>query len=151
PPLTEGSCYPMSDGRGPKPADDTTLAFLEFREFSELALSASTPSNYTRVYADEHAASFFPSNYMQWLELSSYNPIECSTQCNEMPTCQGFNIYFERKPTVQLGPNCPTSPSSTSIKCAFFSAKLDESTATNKGFLERKFEHVIAGSNAYNK
>jgi uncharacterized protein YneF (UPF0154 family) len=151
PPLTDGMCYPMAAGHGPKPSADTTLAFLEHPEFTRLANQAPQPVNYTRDYVDEHAASFSTTAYLMYLELESYDPVKCSTQCNDVPVCKAFNIFFERKPTLQLGPNCPTSSSSTAIKCVLWAMQLDRRDATNRGYLNREFEVVIAGSNAYNR
>jgi hypothetical protein len=151
PPLTDGMCYPMAAGHGPKPSADTTLAFLENTEFSRLANRAPQPVNYTRDYVDEHAASFSTTDYLMYLELESYDTVKCSAQCNDVAACKGFNIFFERKPTLQLGPNCLTSSSSTAIKCVLWGMQLDRRDATNSGYLNREFEVVIAGSNAYNK
>ncbi|KAF2028927.1 hypothetical protein EK21DRAFT_90288 [Setomelanomma holmii] len=133
PPLTDGMCFPNPDGHGPKPTPDTAIAFLENKEFSFLAHNAPQPENYSRIYVDEHTATF-NRTYLAFIELDSYSTHNCSRECNEVLACKAFNIYFERAPKLQLGPTCQ-----------------DSANATSTGYQNRKFEVVIAGSNAYNK
>ncbi|EOA85223.1 hypothetical protein ACJQWK_06291 [Exserohilum turcicum] len=64
-------------------------------------------------------------------------------------TCEGFNVYFERSPTIHLGPHCPDAPSRTLIKCAIWGEPLHEEKATNTGYREWDFDVAIAGSNGY--
>jgi hypothetical protein len=64
--------------------------------------------------------------------------------------CQGFNIYFERSPAIQLGPKCRKSASRTIIKCALWGEPLRIEGAKNIGYREWDFDVVIAGSNGYN-
>ena len=64
--------------------------------------------------------------------------------------CQSFNVYFERSPAIQLGPECRDSTSRTIIKCALWGEPLRIEGATNVGYKEWDFDVAIAGSNGYN-
>ena len=63
--------------------------------------------------------------------------------------CNGFNLYFERSPSIHLGPNCRDAASRTIIKCALWGEGVEEEGATNTGYTEWDFNVVIAGSNGY--
>ncbi|KNG44335.1 hypothetical protein TW65_08686 [Stemphylium lycopersici] len=68
---------------------------------------------------------------------------------DEKQICQGFNIYFERSPSIHLGPRCHDATSRTVIKCALWGEALPVMGATNTGYREWDFDVVIAGSNGY--
>jgi hypothetical protein len=149
---TEGvkECDPVPYGHGPRPTDDTMLSFLQNPDFSIIALNSPAPDGYTSVYTNEHASSV-SVKYIRYNEVDDYSAANCSKQCDRTTGCQAFNIYFERTPTLNLGPKCKTSLSSTMIKCVLWGDSLDKSDATNRGYLRWNFGVVIAGSNAYNK
>lgn len=50
--------------------------------------------------------------------LSSYDTDACATQCNASQGYSAINIYFERDPTVDVGPNC-LNPLSQTLVSAF--------------------------------
>jgi hypothetical protein len=149
---TEGikECDPVPYGHGPRPTDDTMLAFLQNPDFSIMALNSPAPDGYTSVYTNEHASSV-SAKYLRYDEVNDYSASNCSRQCDRTTGCQAFNIYFERTPTLNLGSECKTSLSSTMIKCVLWGDSLQKSDATNRGYLRWDFGVVIAGSNAYNK
>jgi hypothetical protein len=143
-------CDPLPYGHGPRPNTDSVLAFLQNPDFSIIARNSAALGYYTSVYSNEYASSV-SERYLRYDELEVYSASNCSKQCDQTEGCQAFNIYFERMPTLNLGPKCKTSLSSTMIKCVLWGSKLNESDATNRGYSRWDFEVVIAGSNAYNK
>jgi hypothetical protein len=72
-----------------------------------------------------------------------------TTQSPPPQICNGFNIYFERSPTIHLGPKCKDAPSRTIIKCALWGEGVRKEGATNTGYREWDFELGVAGSNGY--
>jgi hypothetical protein len=59
---------------------------------------------------------------------------------------------FERDPSLDADDvNCPTPPSITRIKCAFFGSMMTTGEATNFGQYQSQFHVFIGGSNVYNK
>ncbi|KAH7406931.1 hypothetical protein DE146DRAFT_753472 [Phaeosphaeria sp. MPI-PUGE-AT-0046c] len=144
------ACEPISHGHGPQPSDDSPIGFLTYSEFSNMARNATTPNNYSRTYEDKHASTA-SDGYLGYDELEAYSTIECAGRCDSTEGCEAFNIYFERKPTLNVGPSCNNSESSTAIKCAFWGTQLEASDATNRGYNRWDFGVVVAGSNAYNR
>jgi hypothetical protein len=126
------------------------LAFLQDPEFAISALNAPVPSGYTPAYSNERASSV-SDKYIMYSELQDYGTTNCSKQCDRTTGCEAFNIFFERTPTLNLGPKCKTSLSSTVIKCVLWGSKLSGLDATNRGHTQWDFGVVIAGSNAYNR
>ena len=94
-------------------------------------------------------ATTLTHDYLGYKTMSSYNVTECAMICDAMETCVAFNTFFERNPT--LNPNategCPNPPSTTNIKCAWWSTPINETSATNSGENREDFQVVIAGSN----
>lgn len=82
--------------------------------------------------------------------LMSYNTTQCAGYCNSTTGCEAINIYFERDPVVNPGPNCPNPPASTNIKCTLWGSPVSAATATNEGQYRDQFEVVIAGSDGFN-
>lgn len=72
-----------------------------------------------------------------------------SNEDEQNQICKGFNVYFERSPTIHLGPKCRDAPSRTIIKCALWGEPLHIEKATNTGYKEWDFDVAIAGSNGY--
>lgn len=152
PPYSEDveACEKVPHGHGPRPTTDTPMGFLEFPEFSNLARNASTPNNYSKVYEDKHA-SVASDSYLGYKQLQKYSTTDCAGRCDSTDGCEAFNIFFERTPTLNVGPACNNSESSTLVKCAFWGTQLEASDATNQGYDRWDFAVVVAGSNAYNK
>ncbi|OAL04948.1 hypothetical protein IQ06DRAFT_102772 [Phaeosphaeriaceae sp. SRC1lsM3a] len=145
-----GACKPLPHGHGPQPSDDSPIGFLNFPEFSNLARNVTTPSNYSKIYEDEHASTA-ADGYLGYDALEAYSTTECAGRCDSTDGCEAFNIFFERTPTLNVGPACNNSESSTTIKCAFWGTQLEASDATNRGYERWEFGVVVAGSNAYNR
>ncbi|KAI2470707.1 hypothetical protein F4781DRAFT_441600 [Annulohypoxylon bovei var. microspora] len=145
------ACQPLPSGAGPVPTPDTDSSFLGDDDFSTSASQASTPSGYNETYIDLHARSE-SYGYLGFNAIDSYDPQNCATQCNKTwRGCQGFNIFFERDPSVEPGPNCTNPPSTTTIKCIFWGGLVSVETASNTGQYIADFHVVIAGSNGYMK
>lgn len=85
--------------------------------------------------------------------LEEYDPKECASFCDDLPTCSSFNIYFERQPMQDpsVKDGCPNPESTTYIKCVLWRSELTEESAVNVGEMRGEFHVVIAGSNLYNK
>ena len=75
----------------------------------------------------------------------------CADACDSEKYCRGFNIYFERDPSVDPGSNCPNLSSTTNIKCSLYGYPVALKAATNMGQWRQDFQIVIAGSNGYSK
>ena len=173
---THGDCGPQPTGYGPLPTDDTKEGFYgspAIHDLSALAPAPKTPTNYTRAFSLAEA-SYTGSTYLGHFELHAYSPEACAARCNtygselnephlettteasvssgpespEQP-CKGFNIYFERSPSIHLGPECKTASSRTLIKCALWGEGLRKAAVNNRGYKEWDFDVVIAGSNGY--
>lgn len=167
------SCSHLPAGYGVATIPDTVPAFLanpmysvscdpsvlrkselSDSEFQSIALRAPTPQGYTSAFTNLQASTQ-ANDYITYTALQSYDPIKCQQLCDSDTGCGGFNIYFERQPTVD--PNCSANPPSTvAIKCARWgsTASMNPSLATNNGQFRgppdangAQFHVVISGSN----
>lgn len=143
-------CAPQPDGYGPQPTPDTVSAFLAYPPFASTARNAPTPHGYTRNFVDLNASSN-ANTYLGLYTFNSYDTQQCADKCNAVNVCTGFNIYFERDPTVKPAAACPNPASFTNIKCTLWGANVTTATAVNKGQYRRDFHVVIRGSNGYSK
>jgi hypothetical protein len=82
---------------------------------------------------------------------NSYDVQGCADACDSEKYCLGFNIFFERDPSLEPGPNCRDPASTTSIKCSLYGYPVAGNAATNQGQWRQDFQVVIAGSNGYSK
>lgn len=92
--------------------------------------------------------------YLGYKTLTTYDTSECAFECDQNPSCQGFNLYLERDPTVapaNTTRSCHDPASLTNIKCSWWSEAIGASVANVTGETRAGFEVVIAGSNGYNK
>ncbi|KAI4942623.1 hypothetical protein J4E91_010018 [Alternaria rosae] len=80
---------------------------------------------------------------------SDQTPLLIPTPPPQPQICNGFNLYFERSPSIYLGPKCQDAASRTIIKCALWGEGVEEEGTTNTGYTEWDFRVVIAGSNGY--
>lgn len=142
---------------GPKPGEDTVGAFLSFSTFQEFSAGATEPQGYTKSFQNKQA-SVSGNTYMGLKTLASYDTIECAQFCDATYGCRGFNIYFERDPSVNPADACPNPPSITNVKCTLWGAGVTPESATNDGQWRgpmdvngQAFHVVIAGSSGYNK
>ncbi|KAF3043553.1 hypothetical protein E8E11_006441 [Didymella keratinophila] len=144
------TCTNRTVGAGPVPSPDTSSAFLSFAPFADAAKNATTPTNYTAAFTNLHASST-AKTYLGVAELSTYNVANCTAACDTQTGCTAVNIFFERTPTLNLGPGCTNAPSSTVIKCVFWGDAVTKQNTVNSGYTDNGFVVVIAGSNGYNK
>lgn len=144
------TCTNRTIGAGPVPSPDTSSAFLSFQPFADAAKNATTPSNYTAAFTNLHASST-AKTYLGVAELSSYSVSNCTAACDATSGCTAVNIFFERTPTLNLGPGCTNAPSSTVIKCVFWGDAVTKQNTVNSGYTDNGFVVAIAGSNGYNK
>lgn len=148
--LPREACEPQPAGHGPVPSPDSPSAFVALSAFSTAANNAPTPAGYHKTFTDLKA-SCNSYGYLGYTALESYDTNACATRCEATQGCAGFNIYFERDPTVDPGNGCPNPPSTTVIKCAFWTGDVSAALAVNKGQYRDQFQVVIAGSNGYMK
>lgn len=159
------------DGNGPQPPADTVQSFLSYALFQvnsrhlkssdlitktpfgwltdslqQQSTNAPTPAGYVRSFVNKQASSS-ANSYLGLHTFDTYNVTACAALCDAIDICTGCNMYFERDPTVNPGPNCPNPPSFTNVKCTLWGSRLTPETATNKGQYRRDFHVVIAGSN----
>ncbi|CAE7030428.1 hypothetical protein P3342_006316 [Pyrenophora teres f. teres] len=172
---SEGDCAPQPAGYGPHPTHDTPGAFYDSPTIHSLAAHApipQVPTEYVLAFSLAEA-SYSGRKYLGHFELEAYSPEACAAHCNAYGSelaspnpglhsttaesddsdleqqCKGFNIYFERSPSLRLGPECKTASSRTLIKCAIWGSQLRKQGAVNRGYKEWDFDVVIAGSNGY--
>lgn len=142
------ACSPEPTGAGPVPSPDTASAFLAYAPFASSASGAPTPSGYTNTFTNLQA-SVNAYGYMGYTALDTYDTALCATKCSQMDGCYGFNIFFERDPSVEAGTGCMDPPSTTVIKCSFWGGYVAAENALNTGQWRSDFHVVIAGSNGY--
>ncbi|KAI1474742.1 hypothetical protein F4774DRAFT_422109 [Daldinia eschscholtzii] len=143
------ACQPNPTGAGPTPNRDTDSAFLGLRAFARAANQAPTPDGYNQTFVNLHARSS-AYGYLGFITVDSYDTQTCADQCDDVwRGCRGFNIFFERDPSVAPGAGCTNPPSTTNIKCIFWGGLVSAETASNTGQYIADFHVVIAGSNGY--
>ena len=143
-------CGPQPTGSGPVPLVDTAAAFLADTAFSTLANSIRPPPGYKTAFTGLDA-SVNGNVYLGLTTLTAYDPIKCQELCDAKQGCLGFNIFFERDPTLNPASNCSNPASLTNVKCTLWGAGVTSQMATNTGQNRESFQVVIAGSNGYNK
>jgi hypothetical protein len=142
----------VSDVRsaGPVASPDTAAAFLEDSRISNAATSAGTPAGYQQSFVNK-AGSSQQIGYLTYKTFETYDVQGCADACDGERYCRGFNIYFERDPSLEPGPNCPDPASTTNIKCSLYGYPVAGEAATNQGQWRQQFQVAIAGSNGYTK
>lgn len=113
-------------------------------------MSATVPSNYVWRYAGFYASLSQPG-YLFYTELSSYNTTQCAAICDANTACKGFNIYFERTPSLLPGDGCANPAPQVGVKCGFYGQAISEANAVNVGSWRSSFAVVITGANGYAK
>ncbi|KAJ4405903.1 hypothetical protein N0V82_010234 [Gnomoniopsis sp. IMI 355080] len=106
-------------GAGPVTSPDTAAAFQANTVYSTNANTYGvTNSTYTVVTINSNGSVFpttsdpKPIGYLGWMNMPSYTPYSCAQLCTSMtPTCNSYNIYYLRSPTVAPGAACPTPAS----------------------------------------
>jgi hypothetical protein len=87
--------------------------------------------------------------YLGYKVVESYDPSHCASECDSKSGCLGFNIFVERDPSANPGPDCQDPEAIANIKCSFWGGPVYPDTATNTGQWREKFEVAIGGSNGY--
>ncbi|KAH6637820.1 hypothetical protein C7974DRAFT_411282 [Boeremia exigua] len=139
-----------------EPSNPNTYGFdlssaAKFRADTKIvsvAKGASTPSGYFNTFTNLQGASS-AYGYLGYKVVTSYDPSECASECNSKSGCLGFNIFVERDPSKNPGPDCKDPEAIANIKCSFWGGPVYTDTATNKGQWREQFEVAIAGSNGY--
>lgn len=146
-------CGVQPDGFGPRPETDSVEAFLAYQPFADAAnaAAANPPSGYTTVFKNLQG-SVSANTYLGLTTLTKYDAALCQQLCDSKDLCTGFNIFFERNPTVNPAPEtCPNPPSFTNVKCTLWGSPITAEVATNMGQWRTDFQVVITGSNGYVK
>ncbi|KAI4725690.1 hypothetical protein E4T49_06575 [Aureobasidium sp. EXF-10728] len=154
---TTGTCAPQPVGYGPLVSPDTASAFQNYPDFAAAATNAPLPSGYDVQFTNQWA-SVSACSYQGYKTYKSYDVNQAAADCNNIKGCKGFNIFFERDPSVDPGYGCDNPASTTVIKvsnitgslASFWGNVITAASATNKGQYRDNFQVVIAGSNAYN-
>ncbi len=120
--------------RSPNDDDNSFLAYSGFSSTANTAAVASNvPEGYSLAFQNLQGSSQTVS-YLGYKTLTSYDPVQCASFCDQQDGCVAFNIYFERDPTVDPNSSsCPNPPSTTNIKCVRWGVQVTAATATNNG------------------
>jgi hypothetical protein len=145
---TSDACTSLNKGSGPVPAPDTPEAFLAYSGFADAANSAPVPDGYVQTFKNLKGSNS-AYGYSGFSTLESYDTAECARRCNNVDSCSGFNIYFERDPSIVPGDGCTNPDSTTEIKCVYWGGYISADNANNVGQWRSDFHVVIAGSNGY--
>lgn len=143
-----GNCAQQPLGYGDAAPQDNAASFLGATCFAATANNAQTPAGWVQTFVNQQA-SVSACSYMGYKTYKSYDVNQAAADCKAITGCKSFNIFFERDPTLDPGPNCPNPPSTTVIKASFWGVPIGLPSATNKGQWRNNFQVVIAGSNAY--
>ncbi|KAL0256607.1 hypothetical protein SLS55_009002 [Diplodia seriata] len=150
-------CTSLATGAGPIPTPDSASAFQAYAPFhasaTAQAAAAALPTNYDLSFTDLGGATQL-STYLTYKTLASYSAKDCAAFCDATALCTGFNIYFERDPTMDGNTGAcldAALASTTNIKCALFGGSVSAASATNAGQYRNAFQVVVAGSNGYSK
>ncbi|KAF2163324.1 hypothetical protein M409DRAFT_68596 [Zasmidium cellare ATCC 36951] len=135
--VKRGDCSPQPAGAGPKVSPDTPEAFSNSLYFHALANSVIPPFPYIEKFRDLNGSTQ-QNSYLTYYILPSYDVFKCANYCNNVDLCTAFNLYVERDPSLDPGPNCPNPPSTTNYKCALWGSSISRASATSTG-------HVPAG------
>lgn len=121
-------------------AEDSILA--------SAAQGASTPSGYINAFTDLQGSTQ-QIGYLTYKTIDSgdYDVKSCADFCDSEKYCLGFNIYYERDPSVEPADSCANPDPITNVKCALYGYPVASGSATNYGQWRNDFHVVIAGSN----
>ncbi|XP_014559136.1 hypothetical protein COCVIDRAFT_92776 [Bipolaris victoriae FI3] len=116
------------------------------------ALAVTAPSGYVEAFKGLNKATQ-QIGYLTYKNIDGpdYNVQACADFCDSEKFCLGFNIYYERDPTVTPTSSCPDPEPQTNLKCALFGYPVSTNTAINDGQYREQFHVVVAGSNGYSK
>ncbi|RYN18575.1 hypothetical protein AA0112_g11521 [Alternaria arborescens] len=101
-------------------------------KLASLAKGASTPSGYFNTFTNLQGVSS-AYGYMGYKVVESYDPSLCASECDSKSGRLSFNIYVERDPLANPGPDCQDPEAVANINCSFWSGPVYTDTATNTG------------------
>ncbi|KAJ9641082.1 hypothetical protein H2199_005750 [Coniosporium tulheliwenetii] len=125
---------------------NTAAAFQADKKVSRLANTVAVPLGYFASFRDAKA-SVHANGYLGYDVVEVYDPSVCAAKCNSKVGCIGFNIFFERDPTLDPGVTCENPPAFTNVKCTYWGGPTSPETAVNKTFLDNA---AINGPNSCN-
>ena len=153
-------CAPQPGGAGPRPGDGSVDAYTDSNNALRAnAKAATAPSGYTESFKDKTGSSQ-QIGYITYKNIDSgeYDVNACAAFCDSETYCLGFNIYYERDPSVDPAAACPNPPPITNVKCSLYGYNVAAKAATNEGQWRgpqdatgQSFHVVIVGSNGYSK
>ncbi|MCJ1305500.1 hypothetical protein MMC08_008314, partial [Hypocenomyce scalaris] len=147
------ACAPQPSSSNPPMGaqNDTPADFETDPILGDTSINAPVPNGYTQSFSNLNASVSAPG-YLGLYLLDSYDPSACAAYCGGVVNgaCQGFDIYFERDPSLDPADTCSNPPADTNIRCTHWGFGVDATAATNTGQYRDQFQVVIAGSNGYN-
>lgn len=132
------------------PNPNTPQGFLVDPNLSTTSAAALSPAGYTSSFTSAYG-SLTAQTYLGYSQLYSYNTSACAASCDSNPSCTGFNIYFERDPTLDPGATCLNPTAAVSVRCALWGNAVNSAQAQNIGEVRNQFMVLVQGSNGYNK
>ncbi|KAI0020025.1 hypothetical protein F4780DRAFT_770969 [Xylariomycetidae sp. FL0641] len=148
--VTRSPCDLQPPGQGPVITPDTDVAFQNSSDLAVAAEEAQVPFGYQQTFRNLQASNN-AYGYMGYITLDSYDTTFCASHCDATEGCLGFNIFFERDPSIEPHEVCPNPVSTTVIKCTLWGGYVAAENAQNAGQWRNEFHVVIAGSNGYQK
>jgi len=141
PRVPEGSCLPLpvSDNIYGIPVSDLS-AFTNSSNAATIASGAVTPIPYKQVFRNR-LASVSGGGYLGFKVIPYYDPFLCASICDDMKGCLGFNIFFERDPTLEPSEYCPNPPAGINVKCSFWRKQINANGDMNPG--EQRYATTI--------
>lgn len=153
-------CAPQPGGNGPVPGDGSVAAYTaSTNALRAKAQAATAPAGYTESFKDKTGSSQ-QIGYLTYKNIDSgdYDVKACADFCDSEKYCLGFNIYYERDPSVDPAAACPNPAPITNVKCSIYGYNVAAKAATNQGQWRgpqdangQSFNVVIVGSNGYSK
>jgi hypothetical protein len=141
----------MLSSAGLVPGKGSVEEYLDSKnELRTTARAVGIPKGYTKSFVDL-TGSTEQIGYLTYKTLDSYDPSACAAFCDSEKFCYGFNLFFERDPSLEPGPDCADPEPVTNIKCSIYGYPVAEKSATNEGQYRQDFHVVITGSNGYSK
>lgn len=113
----------------------SAAAFQADKKTSSLANIIAVPSVYFASFRDAKA-SVHAIGYLGYDVVEVYDPSVCAVKCNSKAGCIGFNLFFQRDPTLDPGITCKNPPAFANIKCTYWGRPANPEAASNKVKLE---------------
>jgi len=153
-------CAVQPGGAGPLPGSGSVADYTDPNGIlRQNAQGAATPAGYTQSFKDKTGSSQ-QIGYLTYKNIDSgkYDVQACADFCDSEKYCLGFNIYYERDPSMDPAAACPNPVPITNVKCSIYGYNVAEKAATNQGQWRgpqdangESFNVVIVGSNGYSK